>query len=893
MRQIPRFSSIPRFGSSAVLPRSHTLHSVLPSVRGAKLLAFDIETQLGSKIEAVSFFNYHQGSLTVSNMVATYKLSATLEQHGADVRCVSASSSEVSKDCRGDLVLTGSRDRRAIVWQRTFTNQFVSILDLGNHEGFVNACTLIRSESPYAITAGQDKIIYAYQLLLEGDRISVQLDPKTSEPQPSRTLIGHTENVCALDAGPHGQYLVSGSWDKTAKIWRNWECVATLKGHEQSVWAVVAVDHDRVLTASADKTIRLWSISNSSKPLAIFGGHTDAVRGLTLLEGGESFASCGNDGNINIYSLQDASTSAGSAPIQPVQTLSGHTSFVYSVETIPGGKGELVSSGEDRSVRIWRDGALEQSITLPAISVWSVSALPNGDIVAGSSDGAARVFTRDAALVADEATLKAYDHAISTQALNQTQVGDIKKDDLPGPEALAQPGSKEGQVKMVKNSEVVEAHQWSTSSQQWVKIGEVVGGVGSGQKKLYEGKEYDYVFDVDIADGVPPLKLPFNLNENPYAAAQKFLEKNDLPQQYIDQVVQFIDKNTSGVNLGGPQYTDPYTGASRYQPSGSAPGGGGAAGESSAAQGALSGTGDSGTYTGARNVDPYTSSAPSIANAAASAPSSRILPQRAFLAFKSANFSAIKTKLSQVNEQESVKLSESELGQIDQLIAQLEAGSSAGNLNVDALLKAVSSWSASSRLPALDLIRCAAAAGTTTSPLEIAREAFQASSWASDWPVAGTGEVKSRDVNSMLALRTIANLWNDPQALGELEVNGVSLLGSLGETHYAKMTKNGRIAFATVVYNATAQMVDGMGKNSAAGITLGLINEVLAVESEESEAVYRILVAFGNLLCSSSGASLNRNALEQARAWIQRLVGSKLGKEQRIAQIAAEINSLF
>lgn len=36
--------------------------------------------------------------------------------------------------------------------------------------------------------------------------------------------------------------------------------------------------------------------------------------------------------------------------------------------------------------------------------------------------------------------------------------------------------------------------------------------VGSSRKQLYEGKEYDYVFDVDIQDGVPPLKLPYNVN---------------------------------------------------------------------------------------------------------------------------------------------------------------------------------------------------------------------------------------------------------------------------------------------------------------------------------------------------------------------------------------------
>ena len=46
----------------------------------------------------------------------------------------------------------------------------------------------------------------------------------------------------------------------------------------------------------------------------------------------------------------------------------------------------------------------------------------------------------------------------------------------------------------------------------WQKIGDVVDAVGSGRKQLYQGKEYDYVFDVDVQDGVPPLKLPFNAN---------------------------------------------------------------------------------------------------------------------------------------------------------------------------------------------------------------------------------------------------------------------------------------------------------------------------------------------------------------------------------------------
>lgn len=38
-----------------------------------------------------------------------------------------------------------------------------------------------------------------------------------------------------------------------------------------------------------------------------------------------------------------------------LQELHGHTSFIYCVAALP--TGELVSSGEDRTVRIWRGKA--------------------------------------------------------------------------------------------------------------------------------------------------------------------------------------------------------------------------------------------------------------------------------------------------------------------------------------------------------------------------------------------------------------------------------------------------------------------------------------------------------------------------------------------------------
>jgi len=58
-----------------------------------------------------------------------------------------------------------------------------------------------------------------------------------------------------------------------------------------------------------------------------------------------------------------------------------------------------------------------QTITHPAISVWSVAAMPNGDIVTGASDGIIRVFSESAERWANEADLKSYDDELARQAL--------------------------------------------------------------------------------------------------------------------------------------------------------------------------------------------------------------------------------------------------------------------------------------------------------------------------------------------------------------------------------------------------------------------------------------------------------------------------------------------
>lgn len=204
---------------------------------------------------------------------------------------------------------------------------------------------------------------------------------------------------------------------RTAKVWKNWQLECTLKGHEQSVWAVLALDgdDDLVLTGSsfpslhtlslplqnlqrrkeeqlltfvppsgaADNLIRLFK---GDKLVRTFKGHTQAVRALAKLDssigGGDIFASGSNDGctfPLSAYPSSQTDSLFRRSTIRLwslstgdcVKVLNGHDSFVYSLSAIPDSQGGgLVSGGEDRTVRVWRasDGECEQTIVVPAVS---------------------------------------------------------------------------------------------------------------------------------------------------------------------------------------------------------------------------------------------------------------------------------------------------------------------------------------------------------------------------------------------------------------------------------------------------------------------------------------------------------------------------------------------
>ncbi|KAL6941841.1 hypothetical protein ACO0QE_003000 [Hanseniaspora vineae] len=452
-----------------------------------------------------------------------YQFSTSLKAHEQDVKDIVAIDDTSFSSCSRDgSVKTWFREQsngNNVAWDHIVVHQ-------STDKSYINCLAFIEG---IVYDGGNNKLIQGFPYLS---------NIQENENEPVFSLSKHTANVCSLssfhDAVSGDNFIISCSWDSTAIVWKNNEFLFQLRGHQSSVWDAKIINPTTFITCSADKTVKLWSENTCVKTFENL--HNDVIRSVDVDLENSIFATSSNDGLIQVCDLQTG---------VPKATLRGHDSFVYKVQFAQNQK--LISCGEDRTLRVWdmKKMAEQQCIVLPAISIWSFDQLSNGDVVVGSSDRMIRIFTESAERRASPEQLKSFAEEVSSSSISSKT---IDESSISPYEILSRPGKKDGQVVVVKSPQGnLEAHQYSNNA--WVKVGDVVGGVGSEKKVEHEGKKYDYVFDVDIEEGKPPLKLPYNANDNVYSVAENFLSKYELPAYYREDIVKFIIQNTGGVAM--------------------------------------------------------------------------------------------------------------------------------------------------------------------------------------------------------------------------------------------------------------------------------------------------------------------------------------------------------
>jgi F-box and WD-40 domain protein 1/11 len=272
-------------------------------------------------------------------------------------------------------------------------------------------------------------------------------------PHPDHLYERHTECVYTIQYS--GKYLVSGSRDKSVRIW-NLDTQRLvhppLTEHTASVLCLQFDERpteDILITAGSDCRVILWKFSTGTLIKKIEKAHSESV--LNLKFDDRYLVTCSKDKTIKVWNRKEllptddaypSCTTKSKAhfpsyiinmqnhvetthlhfkPLPPyslLMTMEGHGAAVNAIQIYDG---QIVSASGDRNIKVWdvRTGACTRTFSGHTKGIACVQ-FDGRRIVSGSSDETVRIFDR--ATGAEVACLQGHSNLVRTV---QAQFGDL------------------------------------------------------------------------------------------------------------------------------------------------------------------------------------------------------------------------------------------------------------------------------------------------------------------------------------------------------------------------------------------------------------------------------------------------------------------------------------
>ena len=262
------------------------------------------------------------------------------------------------------------------------------------------------------------------------DGVNAVLNQTVFGSNESNRLTGHRGGVLTVDISPDGQWIATGSNDKTVILWAKDGRLAHRLAHQNTVHRVAfTADSQRVVTGSLDGTVQVWDLEG--RPVQRIQAHNQPVWGVGTSPDGQWIASAGGDRTVKLWrtdgtlaqtlptttipwnvvfsadgqeviaAVVDGTVQRWQINGEPLPPLVGHQAEVWDVDFCPG-RDQVVSASSDQTVKVWdRNGQLVQTLTPPEPApLLGVACSDNGAFIAASGkDGKAHIWQSDGTFI--------------------------------------------------------------------------------------------------------------------------------------------------------------------------------------------------------------------------------------------------------------------------------------------------------------------------------------------------------------------------------------------------------------------------------------------------------------------------------------------------------------
>lgn len=200
----------------------------------------------------------------------------------------------------------------------------------------------------------------------------------------------HNDQILALAVQADSGLIATSSYDKSIALTdlKSGSLVKRLNEHTDAVYAIAfgPAAQGRLVSVSGDRTMKLWD-TKSGKRLETMSESTAELYAAAISADGRLAWSAGVDRTIRAYDLN-------AQPPRLIQSALAHDGPITSLQwSVQNAMSRLVSTSEDKTVRLWDAATLKQASSLLKYNDWPTSTSGTGSRLAvGLFNGSVAVY---------------------------------------------------------------------------------------------------------------------------------------------------------------------------------------------------------------------------------------------------------------------------------------------------------------------------------------------------------------------------------------------------------------------------------------------------------------------------------------------------------------------